>query len=71
MIKIFIVLLVIVSLLSNLNLANGKNISCFVDCINDDPNFHTECSKSAFFKPNCRSILKKCRDQCRLGSSDN
>ncbi|EAL70615.1 hypothetical protein DDB_G0273111 [Dictyostelium discoideum AX4] len=64
MLKFLIAILVIFSLLSNLNAVNGKDITCFVDCINKEPNFYKDCPKGALLNPKCRAVLKNCKDEC-------
>ncbi|EAL70564.1 hypothetical protein DDB_G0273187 [Dictyostelium discoideum AX4] len=60
MLKVLIAILVVISLLSNLNAVNGQKFYCFLDCIKKDRNCRMGRSEDA----NCLEYFKKCKDEC-------
>ncbi|EAL70521.1 hypothetical protein DDB_G0273241 [Dictyostelium discoideum AX4] len=63
MLKFLIAILVIISLLSNLNAVNGQLDACLTNCYKKT-NVRKECPKGRPFSQRCKEIMNKCNDQC-------
>ncbi|KAM9959663.1 hypothetical protein ACTFIR_000751 [Dictyostelium discoideum] len=63
MFKILIAILVIFSLLSNLNAVSADKTNCIAKCAYASPNFYKLCTEGIPGAP-CRMIYEKCAKGC-------
>ncbi|EAL66638.1 hypothetical protein DDB_G0281753 [Dictyostelium discoideum AX4] len=68
MLRFLIAIIVMITLLSNLNTVNGNNFPNFFECYNKctikkDPNYSKNCL-TVFPEEHCATLLRECAKEC-------